>query len=298
MKKLLNIDGGGIKVYLSLLILKYIENKTGKNIKDIFDFYAGVSASSIILSGILTNYSLDDLIKRLKNINNNMFYRSYYYSIISLFGLINSKYPEYHINTELKSIFKDLKIKDMDKPYIILCYDLNTSKPIHYSSYNKTLNNELLWKIIRSSTAAPIFFPPFQINEKLLIDGGIITNDLSELIYSHALNYYDNENYIQVSIGTGFYSPKINSKPSGLLSWTGPIFENIFNAHSIYELNTMKQLCKLDNIKHFFRIDILLEQYIQLDDYNAFSKMDIIFEKWLNENTTYLDNICDVLLNN
>ena len=58
MKRLLNIDGGGVRVYFPLLILDYIEQKTGKNILDLFDYYAGVSASSIILSGLLTKYSV------------------------------------------------------------------------------------------------------------------------------------------------------------------------------------------------------------------------------------------------
>ena len=39
MKKLLNIDGGGVRVYLSLVILDYIEIKTGKKIVDIFDYF-------------------------------------------------------------------------------------------------------------------------------------------------------------------------------------------------------------------------------------------------------------------
>ena len=298
MKKLLNIDGGGIKVYFSLLILKYIENKTNKNIKDIFDFYAGVSASSIILSGILTNHSLDYIIDRLKIVGQNMFYKSYFYTFYSLFGLLNSKYPEYHINSELELQFKDTKLKDIDKPYIILCYDLNTSNPVYYSSFDNLLNDELLWKIIRSSTAAPILFPPYQLNDKLLVDGGIITNNLSEIIYTHALNYYNNEDFIQISIGTGFYSHKLNKKPLGLLSWTGSVLEIVLNAHSTYELNTMKQIGKINNLKHFFRIDLLLDEYIQLDDYTAFDKMDIIFDKWLNENTTYLDEICEILINN
>jgi len=53
MKRLLNIDGGGVRVYFPLLILDYIEQKTGKNILDLFDYYAGVSASLYFIDHII-----------------------------------------------------------------------------------------------------------------------------------------------------------------------------------------------------------------------------------------------------
>ena len=67
MKKLLNIDGGGVRVYFSILILNYIEEKTGKEIIDLFDYYSGVSASSILLSALLTKYKLKDIIQLFKD---------------------------------------------------------------------------------------------------------------------------------------------------------------------------------------------------------------------------------------
>jgi patatin-like phospholipase/acyl hydrolase len=81
MKKLLNIDGGGVRVYFPLLILNYIEKKTNKKIIDLFDFYSGVSASSIILAGLLTNYSVEEIIKKFKTLSAQIFYKSYLYSI-------------------------------------------------------------------------------------------------------------------------------------------------------------------------------------------------------------------------
>jgi patatin-like phospholipase/acyl hydrolase len=104
MKYLLNIDGGGIRVYFPLLILNYIEKKTGKKIIDLFDIFCGVSASSIILSGLLMNYSTDEVIKIFKEISKKIFNKSYIYSLKSLFGLTDSKYPETYIEQELKQL--------------------------------------------------------------------------------------------------------------------------------------------------------------------------------------------------
>ena len=112
MKRLLNIDGGGVRVYFPLLILDYIEQKTGKNILDLFDYYSGVSASSIVLSGLLTKYSVKELLKIFKELSKTIFYRSYYYIIKSGFGIFNSKYTDYYINQEFEIYLKDLKLSD------------------------------------------------------------------------------------------------------------------------------------------------------------------------------------------
>ena len=57
-----------------------------------------------------------------------------------------------------------------------------------------------------------------------------------------------------------------------------------------------EELSKIENLKHFYRLRIQLDENIILDDYLAFDKMDKIFETWLDDNQTLLDNICDELM--
>lgn len=294
MKRLLNIDGGGVRVYFPLLILDYIEQKTGKNILDLFDFYAGVSASSIILSGLLTKYSVKEFLKLFKELSKTIFYRSYYYILKSGFGIFNSKYTDYFINQEFEIFFNNLKLSDVKKPLTILSYDLVDSKPIYFDSYGQDYN---LWEVVRGSTAAPTYFPPYQLESKLLVDGGIVANNMSELIFTKALSYYGKEEeFFQLSIGTGSYKPKINTPPSGILSWSGSIVDVFFNASSSFEMSELKKLSLIDNLKCFHRLEINLENDISLDDYSSFDQMDQIYSKWLETNKEYLDKICDELM--
>ena len=296
MKKLLNIDGGGVRVYFPLLIMNYIEKKTNKKIIEIFDFYSGVSASSIILSAILTEYTVEEIIKQFKEISKTIFYKSYFYTMSSGFGLFNSKYPDCYINNEFQNFFKGLKLADAKKPLSILTYDLANSKPICWHSFHDTHKEYDLWKLIRASTAAPTYFPPFVLDSHTLIDGGIVTNNLSELIFTHALVYYgQQEDFFQLSIATGNYNPNIIHTPNGLYSWSSSLLNVFFNASASYEMNTLKKLSKIENLKHFYRLEINLEEDITLDDYTAFDQMDQIFAKWLKENQSYLDNICEEL---
>jgi patatin-like phospholipase/acyl hydrolase len=299
MKKLLNIDGGGVRVYFSLLILNYIEEKTNKNIVELFDYYAGVSASSIILAGLLTKYTVKDMLKIFKDISSKIFYRSIYQVITSGFGLFYSKYTDDNINIELKKLLENFKLNDCKKPLAVLTYDLNSSKPICFYSY-QDISHDLsqdLWKVIRGSTAAPTYFQPYKLNDYSLIDGGVVTNNLSEMTFLDALNRYgDTEEYFQLSIGTGVYHKKFTETPSGLWSWSGSILDIFFNATSSYEMLSLNKLSKYENLKFFHRVDITLEQDIKLDDYNSFDLMDSIFDEWLENNKDYLDTICDQLV--
>jgi len=296
MKKLLNIDGGGIRIYFSLLILKYIENKTNKKIIDLFDYFAGVSASSIILAGLLTRHNVDDMIKIFKDIANKIFYRSYYYSIISGFGIFNSKYPDYYINEEFKKVFEDMKLSDVKKPLSILTYDLETNKPVSFHSYTcqRTQNNDYkLWELVRSSTAAPTYFPPYILDKYTLIDGGVVTNNLSEYIFINALEQFGkDEEYSQLSIGTGTYTRKFETLPGGLWSWSGSIMDVLFSATSNYEMSTLNKISHFEKLKTYNRVDIELNDPIVMDDYTAFDKMDSIFNLWLNIYQGELDRIC------
>ena len=302
MKKLLNIDGGGVRVYLSLLILQYIEDKTNKNILEIFDYFAGVSASSIILSGLLTKYTVRQMILLFKEIAQKIFYRSYYHMITSGFGIFDNKYSEDAINLELQLLLAGYKLQDTIKPLSILTYNLSSSKPKCFYSYDKPIKNTTdldgydLWKVVRASAAAPTYFTPMTIDMEHFIDGGVVTNNLSEMTFIDSLNYFgSDEKFCQISIGTGVYNPKYTYLPSGIWSWSGRIVDVFFDATSNYEMITLNKLSKFENLD-FNRIDIELDREILLDDCNAFDKMDTIFSLWVECHQEYLNDIIQKLL--
>ncbi len=296
MKKLLNIDGGGVRVYLSLLILDYIEKRTNKKIIDLFDYYSGVSASSVILSALLIDYSVQEILDLFKIISKKIFYKSWTYTLTSLFGIYNSKYPDYYINSEFEAFFKDNKLSDVKKPLSILTYDLYDLKPKCFHSY-KDDNHYPLWQIIRGSTSAPIYFPPFNLDSYLLIDGGLVTNNLTELVFTNALSYFGkDEEFFQLSLGCGFLNPNLYGTPSGLWSWSSSLLNIMTNGTGSLEISKLKKISNINNLKHYHRLNIDLDIKIALDDYTAFNKMDVIFNRWLESNKETLDKLCDELV--
>ena len=296
MKKLLNIDGGGVRVYWSLLVLEYIENKTGKQIVDLFDYFSGVSASSIVMGCLLTRYSVKELINMFELISRKIFYRSWCDVFTSINGLLYSKYSDYYIEQEFKKIFEDTRLSEVKKPLSILAYDLISHTPISFESWTRSNSNIKLWKAIRGSTAAPTFFPPFTHDDHMLIDGGVISNNLSDYTYQSAKKLYGpDEKFLHVSIGTGRYLPKITWKPSGLWAWSG-LFGVLFSASANYRMHKLLTRPKIPNQPGFHRFDYILQSDIILYDCNSFEKIKEIFADWLVCNQIELDELCSELI--
>ena len=51
MKKILSIDGGGIRGLIPALVLAEIEKRTGRAVADCFDLIAGTSTGGILALG-------------------------------------------------------------------------------------------------------------------------------------------------------------------------------------------------------------------------------------------------------
>jgi patatin-like phospholipase/acyl hydrolase len=187
MKKLLNIDGGGVRVYLYILVLNYIEKKTNKKIVDIFDYFYGVSASAIVLAALLTKYTVSDLIMLFKSKGSSIFQN-------------NSNTSSDALNDNLKDIFNNMKISDIKKPLGILTYDIYTMKPVAFYSYSN--NNYNLWEILRASSSDTRYFKPYTIDSYKLIDGSNYSNDVTIIAQNDMIKYFGDMNeYLQLSIG-------------------------------------------------------------------------------------------------
>jgi patatin-like phospholipase/acyl hydrolase len=275
--------------------------KTNKNIVDCFDYFSGVSASSIVLAGLLTKHTVKEMIIKFKEIAGKIFYRSYYHIFTSGFGMFDSKYNDCYINNELQLLFAGMKLHEAKKPLSILTYDMDSCKAMCFYSYkmpSKELSYELdgydMWKIVRGSTAAPTYFNPYKSYGCNMVDGGVVANNMSEMTFIDSINYFGkNEEYLQVSIGTGNYKVKNKEVPSGIWSWSGAIVDTFFSASSSNEMINLDKLSKFENLKSFHRIDIELKQEIPLDCTSSFDIMDTIFEEWLEQNTEYLNGICE-----
>jgi patatin-like phospholipase/acyl hydrolase len=229
-KRLLAIDGGGVRGILALEILSRIEadlrqatGEPGLVLSDFFDYIAGTSTGGIIATCLALGMSVSDLRHfylessgYIFEINRNPFSR-----------VIFSKYDPSHFEHMLKEVLGEHTTLASDKLRALLMLvmlNASTCSPWPISSNPGALFNQPgeecnldlpLWQLVRASTAAPIFFPPevIRLGEKsyLFRDGAVtsLNNPALKLFQmatlpAYRLNWETGvQKLLLVSVGTG-----------------------------------------------------------------------------------------------
>ncbi len=244
-KRILTLDGGGLRGILSLGILQTIEDTlrqqhdSNDNFRlcHYFDLIAGTSTGAIIAAALAQGMTVEKIRKIYMDIGKNVFEKSFFRK-----GLLRAKYDEDKLIDALKNIFGADTTLGSDKlktGLLIITKRLDTGSTwpisnnpncLYYTSKpNSTIgNNEYpLWQVVRASTAAPAFFDPetITIAEKAdhepttgnFIDGGISPYNnpaLQALMYATIEGYklgwpIGINNILLVSLGTGSADPSV-----------------------------------------------------------------------------------------
>ena len=229
-RKLLAIDGGGIRGLISLGMLKELEQKLaqseggGANFRlgDYFDYVAGTSTGAIIAAGLARGMSVDELIQFYRDSGRNMFEKS------RLFRRLKSFYTADPLRKQLEQVFgaeTNLLPEHLRCLLLVVTRNVSTDSPWPISSdpdarYNNPQRDDCnllipLWQLVRASTAAPIYFPPefVKVGKQTFtfVDGGMTAyNDPAFLLYrmathpAYQLGFKTGERkLLLVSLGTG-----------------------------------------------------------------------------------------------
>lgn len=233
-RRMLSLDGGGIRGVLTLEILARVESvlaeATGKGrafrLCDFFDYVGGTSTGAIIAAGLARGMSVGELQEFYKEAGPQMFDKA------SLLRRLKGLYKSEPLAEKLKETFgEDTNLFPQNLRCLLLVVTRNatTDSPWPISSnplakYNDPLRKNCnlripLWQLVRASTAAPIFFPPEVVewdpdninNTFVFVDGGVTPyNNPAFLMYRMAtlapynLGWKTGErNLLLVSVGTG-----------------------------------------------------------------------------------------------
>jgi hypothetical protein len=235
-RKLLALDGGGIRGIITLGMLEKIENdlrtKLGKGddfvLGDYFDYVAGTSTGAIIAAGISKGMSVKEMLSFYKDKGKDMFDKNF------LFKKWKALYESGPLLEMLKETFgeeTDLVISNGKFKCLLMIVTMNrtTDSPWPISNNPFSRYNDLarldcnarikLYQLVRASTAAPVYFPPETIQwdpndpdkRFIFVDGGVTPyNNPAFLLYrmathpAYRLNWETGEDkMLVVSVGTG-----------------------------------------------------------------------------------------------
>lgn len=236
-KKILALDGGGIRGVLTLDILAELEQllqqvaraKSGFVLADYFDFFAGTSTGAIIAAGLSLGMSVDSIRSFYIDNGKDMFDKA---SVLQRFRY---KYEDDKLRGKLKEVFGADTTLGSDRLKTLLLMMLRNATtdspwPLSnnpFAKYNDRKRDDCnldlpLWQLVRASTAAPVYFPPETVKigarDFVFVDGGITMYNnpafqafLMATVEPYRLNWPAGEDkLLVVSLGTGT-SPAANA---------------------------------------------------------------------------------------
>lgn len=248
-KRLLSIDGGGIRGIIAAEVLIKIEdilchnNSPFRCLADYFDFIGGTSTGAILAAGLAKGMSARQLRDLYVQNGSKIFSKR----CILDWQRLESKYNPTPLEDLLQEEFSNINLgSDKLKTLLMIVAKNVTSDRTWFfvnnpsSKYFETNSKIPLWHIIRASSAAPTYFPPhsFSIGKEEcakqyeFIDGGMsVFNNPSFQLFEQAtqkeygIGWETGENnLLMISIGTGFSNKPIQlgaAKNYKLWNWAG-----------------------------------------------------------------------------
>ena len=201
-KRILSLDGGGLRGMMSLQVLHRLESMLkerfsdeGLRLADYFDLIAGTSTGAIIAAGLSLGMSVEEIEGHYRQLGNKVFMRSFWRR-----GLLQDSYDASAVAAALRDVYGTglLNREDFKTGLLVVTKRLDTGSTwaltnnpdAKYFAPNPACpsiipNGEYpLWQVVRASTAAPTFFAPEKISihssgspeyedvEGFFVDGG------------------------------------------------------------------------------------------------------------------------------
>ena len=244
-KRILALDGGGIRGLLTLQYLYRIEEilreRHGEEklvLSDYFDLIAGTSTGSIIAACLATGMSVSKIHKDYNELAKKIFKRKG-------LGFFSAKFQSKPLEKELKKVlgeYTTLGSSELRTGLLIVAKRFDTTSPWPMTNNPKgkffargpkdkwIANGDFpLWKVVRASTAAPYYFDPEPIEVSreeiedevvtaggVFLDGGVSPHNNPALqavmvasLGGFKLGWEFGANKLSVtSVGTGKKNPK------------------------------------------------------------------------------------------
>jgi len=243
-KRILALDGGGVRGILTLQYLKRVEDilrKRAGNAPDFrlsqyFDLIGGTSTGSIIATGLALGWTVEKLEVLYNELSEQVFQKSIWRQ-----GILQAKFPRTPLMNALTAQFGDrtLGSDDLQTGLMIMTKRLDSGSPWPLMNNPKgryfdpvankgkaTPNKDfLLREIVRASTAAPHYFNPERLRigkdtEGVFVDGGVSphNNPALQLLLMATTEGFGlkwatgADQLLLVSVGTGAQEMRMSAK--------------------------------------------------------------------------------------
>ena len=301
--KILSLDGGGVRGYLSAKLLAnaedHINRKAGeqKPLGQRFDFIAGTSTGGLIAMALASGKTAVEVLDFYERYIPRIFGKSSQTRRLGSKYLANFFGPAYRndeLTHDLEKFFGDKTLRDLQTDVLITSVSLQNAKPrmhkTEYAERNHERSDERLVDVGLATCAAPTFFPAHSTKHSHhLIDGGICANNPAMVALVDAFQFERpslrgtpqpkditkniREQVMLLSIGTGEqgHVPYDIDRLArgGKYHWARPISDTLMQAQSMAVHFQVKFILE----QAYFRINPLLTFSMELDEADKVEKL-------------------------
>lgn len=266
--KILSLDGGGARGYLSARILSRIERHLDQQsgqprpLGERFDLIVGTSTGGLIALGLAASKRAEEIFGHYQDSLPQIFPTARWERAIrSLQAWIRPKHRPEPLKRLAEEVLGELSLDDLSAPSLCVTgVDLATAKPRLYKrdplTRNRGRSGERLVDIAMMTTAAPTYFPAHSGEySKNIVDGGLCANNPALVGLTQAIEILRQpqrsatpaetsssspaellERVALLSVGTGIpCGPAYNTRGltrGGRFAWAGPISEITITSQS------------------------------------------------------------------
>jgi uncharacterized protein len=180
VRRILCIDGGGIKGVFPASFLAEIESAVGKPIASFFDLIAGTSTGGIIALGLGLGLSAHEILEFYVERGPAIFGGNK--GFLAIRSLFRAKYNPAPLRCALRDVFGDRRLGESSKRLIIPSFNIDTGevhvwKTAHHPRLERDYS-ALAVEVALSTASAPTYFPTYRSRSGTpLIDGGVWANN-------------------------------------------------------------------------------------------------------------------------
>jgi uncharacterized protein len=312
--RILSLDGGGIRGYLTVLLLEQLFEER-PTLLDEVHLFAGTSVGSIVALALASGYSPTEVRFLFEQEGKNIFPRRLIPGRRDIGRACLAKYDNKNLKKILNGFFGEKKLLDIDKRVLIASFDLcregKEGQPQHvwdakfFHNYPGTTSDgdEYIVDVILRSSAAPFYFPSYQG----FVDGFVTANNPSTCALAKVLKANDIflNAISMLSVGTGI-NPRCIDDENGDWGWAKWLFRFEPLSLSYYALplvymmwegstNLANYQCEQLLGDRFHRIDLALPTLVDIDEVNKMGLLAQVTksdqaQKMLAETIAWLDS--------
>lgn len=257
--RILSLDGGGIRGIIPATVMIHVEkrlkefsNNPDARIADYFDIIVGTSTGGILGCYYLmpdpsdpskSRFSAQQALNVYVEKGYEIFNKSKKNGLLGLRQLFDAtRYNPHNLEQIFKEELGDVKLHELVKPCIVTTYDMVEGSSFFFSSTDHpSWRNFYVRDVLRSTSAAPTYFPPAIIKNLAIkdekkatmvnIDGGVFANNPALCAYAEVRSKRNNifgndiksDQMMMLSIGTGAipatYEPSKKPGEWGVIKW-------------------------------------------------------------------------------